>query len=258
MDIKKRLLNHPFNKHIKYLEEPHEYWYYPSGDFRKKKESVQFDGITGWIGSFTDKFDADKQARLSNKNPNSKWYDMGEEEIKKAWKKKGNDTRDKGTAIHKAIETVVNTGEYDEDMSFYIDNFWEAMDKAGIEPFVSEFVIYDKDIKRATPIDVVGVKDNKLIPIDIKSFEKGMEFMPYGEKRFNYPLDELYASKYEKVCLQVSIAQKWLSEQYELPVGEGYVLLLNDNDCDLMPTFNYISEIEKMYDFTEPKPPWKE
>lgn len=130
-------------------------------------------------------------------------------------------------------------GLYDEEYSGYIDAFWNIVDELEVEPFVSEFVVYDEDIERATPIDVCGTRNGLVIPLDIKTFKDGMQFTPYGGAHFKYPLDNLYDTKYEKVSLQVSIAQKWLREKYDVPVGQGYVIVLNETTREAIPTLDY-------------------
>lgn len=75
----KQLLDHPRNKRIVYDEDAHTYEYFP--DLRKK-EGIKYNGVTGWIGSFsTKKFNAKKQAKSSNNNPNSQYYNWGEQAI---------------------------------------------------------------------------------------------------------------------------------------------------------------------------------
>lgn len=251
MDIQKQLLDHDRNKYIKFDEEAHKYWYYPSGDFRKSSEAVEFDGITSWIAQYSQKFDAVTQSKSSAKNPNSKWYGMEPEEIREAWKEKGKESRDYGDQIHKSIENVVNEGIYDENMSFYIDSFLEEMERIGVEPFAAEHVIYDEDIKKATPIDLSGTKKKEFVPMDIKTFKDGMEFFPYKGKNMLAPLSELYDSKYTKVCLQVSIERLFLLKKYNLESQRGYVILLNDDGCRAIPLLDYTDRVKKMYEWLD-------
>jgi hypothetical protein len=240
----KKLLNHKRNKRIVFDEDSHTYTYF---DDLRKKESERFQGITSWIGSFSSsKFDPIKQAKSSNNNPNSPYYNWGEQTILDHW----DETRDEGSRIHKAIENSVNLGEVDPQYDMYITKFWEIMDELEIKPFVSEFVVYDEDIKRATPIDVCGVRNGLVIPIDVKTFKDGMQYLPYGGKHLIYPLDNLYESKYEKVSLQVSIAKKWLEEKYNVQCGQGYVVVLNEDTQEAIPTIDYSQTyVNKMYDY---------
>lgn len=254
-DIKNHLLNHENHRRIKFYEDEHRYEFFP--DLRKS-EGIEFDGVTSWISSFSKKkFKPKKVAKAVNDNPNSEYYEMGVDNIIQTW----NDRRDKGSAIHKSIEDVVNTGVYDDKMSFYIDRFWEQMDSHGIEPFVSEMVVYDKEIGRATPIDLCGVRKDKLVVMDIKTFRKGMEYMPYGGATFKHPLGDLYDSKYEKVSLQTSIAKKWLIDHYDVPedaFDEMYVVMLNDDGCEVIPVMDYHNNyVPLMYEYTKTEtPPW--
>lgn len=253
-DVKKYLLEHKRNKRIKFYEDEHRYEFFP--DLRKS-EGVKFEGITSWIGSFSKKkFKPKKVAKSCNNNPRSEYYQLGEETILQMW----TDRRDHGSAIHKAVEDSVNLGVYDEEMSAYIDGFWRVMDEEGIEPFASEFVIYDEDIKRSTPIDVCGTRKGKLVLVDIKSFEKGMQFSPYNGETLKHPLGDLFDSKFERVSLQLSIEKKWLIDKYGLTkddFGGMYVNVLNDYGSELFPVIDYHDDyVEKMYKYST-TPPWE-
>lgn len=246
-DISEYLLNHKRHKRIKFDEDEHKYTYFP--DLRKS-EGVEYKGITSWVSSFSKvPFIPKEVAEKCNKNPNSKYYDLGVDAILQQW----TDKRDKGDAIHKCIEDVVNHAVYDETMSFYIDRFFEEIDKYNIKPFVSEMVVYDEDIERATPIDLLGTRNGKITLCDLKTFEDGMEFYPYGGKTFKHPLGKLFDSKFEKVSLQLSIEKKWLKDKYSIKeeqFDEMYVMVLNDNGAELLPVMDYHNNfVEKMYEF---------
>ncbi|HSH50648.1 MAG TPA: hypothetical protein VK982_02895 [Bacteroidales bacterium] len=249
-DLKKRLLNHERNKHIVYDPEPHTYTYFPSGDKRKTTEAIKFNGITSWFGKYASPFDADAIAKSCNKNPNSEYYQMGEDAIKEQW----NQQRIKGDNIHKVIEDSINLdGVYDEEYGFYIDQFWDVMFDNNLKPFVSEFVVYDEDIERATPIDVLATnEDGQVVPIDIKTYRKDLTYTGYNGKKMKHPLGGIYESKYSSVCLQISIERKWLLSKYgfkENELHDGYVAVLNDNGCKLIPTLDYINFVDLMYEY---------
>lgn len=245
--LKKKLLEHPRNRRIKFYEDEHRYEYFP--DLRKN-EGVKFNGITGWFGQYCSKFDADKVAESCNKNPNSEYYQMGEDAIKQVW----NERRIEGSNIHKAIENVVNyDGLYDEEYGNYIDAFFDVMDKHGIEPIVCEHVIYDEDVERATPIDVVGMRDGKIVPLDVKTYEKGMQFVPYGNKTMLHPLGELKETKYLKTCLQIMIERKFLLKHYgfkENEIEDGMILLMNEEvGCKAFPVLDVMDYVDKLYQY---------
>lgn len=253
MDLEKQLFEHPRHEKIKFEEEGHTYLYFPDGDFRKTKSAIEFSGHTKWINKYRELFDAEKQAKLSNKNPNSDWYGMGEEEILRQWKKKGDESREYGNQIDRVITECVNLGVYDEEMAGYIDQFWKTMDENNLKPIVAQLVIYDEDKNLASAVDVCAQRKDsgKLVIIDIKSFKEGMEYYPYKGKTFNYPLSEVYDSKYEKACLQISLYKYWFENKYEIEVDEDglYIYLLNENQSELIPVIDYTDKIEKLYDW---------
>lgn len=252
MNLEKRLKTHHRNQHIKYVGgDKHEYWFYPSGDFRKTSEAVEYDGVTSLIKQFSQPFDKDKIAASCNKNPNSEWYDMGEEAIKEAWAEKGRKSREKGNRIHKAVEDFVNDGVIDEDMSSYVYKFDEEMQKNNLEPLLSEFLVYDKTLQRASMIDDICERSGKAVIVDIKTYSKGMEFSSYGGQKMLPPLDHLPDSKFVRTSLQVSIYRDWLQKKYHTEVSDvNYVLLLNDEECRLIPTLPLKDEIQTLYEWS--------
>lgn len=241
------LLKHPRNKHIQFLEDVHEYYFYPSGDKRKKNEAIQFDGITGWIKEFSRPFDAKKQAKLSAKNPRSEWYGMSQKDILKAWSDKGDVTRERGNRIHKVVETVVNTGE-DTD-SEIVDDFFRVMDEIGIEPVTAEFVVYNEKLQRATPIDLIGARSDIVVPLDIKTYQDGMQWTGYGNASMNYPLSDLPDSKYIHTSLQLSIERVWLEQLYEQVCQEGYILLYTDH-FEAIPSLFLPDQVQQMEEWS--------
>jgi len=241
-----RLLEHERNKYISYDPEAHRYTYKPNNKI--------FRGITGWIDSFSkEPFIASEVAERVIKNPNGEYYGWAVEDVIAFW----NNLKEYGDDIHLSIENVVNYGEYPEHETFqgHVDSFYKIMDDNHIEPIVSEFVVYNEDLERATPIDIVGVRDDKLIIVDIKTFRKGMEFLSYQNRTFKYPLGDLYESKYEKVSLQTSIPKRWLIDKYgfkESDFGVAYTLVINDDTTELIETMDYSDDyVPLMYDYND-------
>lgn len=250
----KDILEHKKHKRIKFDPILHEYEFFP--DLRKS-EGVEFQGITSLIKSFEPYKDWDKIAKGSSMNPRSEWYGMEVKDIRKAWSDKGKDSADAGSAIHKAIEDSVVHGVYDDDYAPYIDAFWETMDAHDIKPITAELVLYDESIKRASPIDIVGLRDSQMIIIDTKTFADGMTWTGYKGETFNAPLNHLQTSKYNKTCLQGSVYKKW-SLDYGWDVGETYCFLINDDGYELIPLLYMEDEVLKMYEYSETeKAPWE-
>lgn len=245
------IINHQRHKHIQFDPELHEYYFYPSGDKRKKSEAIQFDGITGWIASFAPEFDAVGQAKKSAKNPYSEWYGMTPEEILSAWRQKGEDSIERGNYIHKIIEDLVEDGVAKDEHKEIVDDFYRVMDEAGLEPIASELVLYNEEIHRATPVDLVcKVKETgKAVIVDCKTFEKGMEWVGYGGETFNHPLSHLSHSKYMKVTLQCSITQNWGERFYDTEFHpHGYCLLYTDH-FEMIPTLYLPREVQIMEEY---------
>src|SRR5690625_495894 len=242
------ILEHPRNKHIVYDPVPHTYHYYPSGDKRRTKEAIQFDGITGWISSFAPAFNKEAQAQKSSKNPYSDWYGMTTDEIIEAWNEKGRVSREFGDYIHKVIEDYVNDGVAEDDDMHIIEDFNNVMDANGMTPIRSEFTVFNEDVKRASPIDILVEKDDKPTLVDVKTFQDGMQWVGYRDEMFNYPLAHLPHSQHIKTSLQLSITQNWLErpELYDVPCNDhGYILLYTDH-FELIPALYLPNEVATM------------
>lgn len=247
------ILNHTRNKRIKFDESSHTYEFFP--DLRKS-EGEEFFGVTSWIKQFEPHKDWKGIAFGSSKNPRSEWYGMEVDDILNAWKEKGNESREVGNNIHKAIEDCINLGVYNEEYAPFIDAFWETMDANEIKPVVSELVLYDESIKRSSPLDIVGTKDGQVVIVDTKTFAKGMEWQGYNGECFEYPLNHLQTSKYNKTCLQTSVYKYWGETLYGWDMGQTYVFLINEEGYELIPTLYLEDEVKQMYEYTK-KTPWE-
>lgn len=244
MDLKERILLHPRNEFIEFDEAKHTYTYKPKGSKRGKR----FKGVTSWMDEYLPPFNAVKVATQCSKNPRSEYYQMEVQAILDLWKSKTT----AGTEGHKAIEESINDGLYPEDhTAMYVDEMYRLLDEAGLTPIVAEWVIYDEELGRASAIDILCGKEGKIVIVDAKFFEKGMEFSAYKGKTFNYPLDMIGASKYDKVSVQADIYREILERNYpDVPLSdERYVLLYTNEGAELMPLLDYSEEINNFFNF---------
>ena len=102
---------HPRDKKIEFDEKEHKYFV----DGRDMDLSV-----TGFVQKFFDKFDANKIIEkyydMWQCKESSKYFGMEKEEIKDMWDYEGKISRDKGTAMHLAIENFYNGEEFDQSI----------------------------------------------------------------------------------------------------------------------------------------------
>lgn len=75
---------------------------------------------------------------------------------------------DYGTGVHAAIEKWVKTGEIEEQYRYEVKSFIDLITKERIEMLRAEYIVSDLK-KYASPIDIVGRKDGKVVLLDIKT-----------------------------------------------------------------------------------------
>jgi hypothetical protein len=222
------ILSHPRNKDISYYPLSHTYWY----QMEKK-----FDGITGWIKSYCQPFDKDNIAfAVAKRDGKTK------QEVLAEW----DETRDLAAAygnyVHDTIEAWVNNEKLNKDQKRYVAAVKKLLKKEGLTVVASEFVVYDEDIERASPIDLLCVnKSGNLVVVDMKTFEKGVQWEGYKDQRMLYPLYSVPDSNYYHTSIQTGWYIRTLNEKYGVEVEPvGYILYLRDTQdglvSDLIPT----------------------
>lgn len=222
------ILKHPRNKHISFDKEKHTYSY----------KGEKFNGVTKWIGSYCKPFDREGMSKVMA-------YKEGktQEEILQLW----SDLNEYGNEVHDIIEDWINLGT-DSDRE-ELTNTKIALEELELEPIKGEFVIYDEDIKRASPIDILAKNsDGKLVIVDTKTMFKPIRYFGYKNARMKPPLHHLPDSAYYKYCLQTNIYRKWLVEKYKADVADtSYILHIHQNMCDVVPCLTLEKEVGLMY-----------
>lgn len=232
------MLNHELRRNIKYLPEPHEYWYYPSGDFRKTSEAEQWQGITSIIGRYKNPFDRDGISKgVAYRDGRT------QEDVLAEWEEKRTTAVDYGNGVHDALENLIEDGEFDENYSTELNNVISLLDEFNLTPVCAEYVIYDEELKRASPIDLVCINDNdEIVSIDYKTPAKGIEFEGFKNQTMLAPMDKYQDSNYYHYSLQCNIYQDF-GYRWDINVSEeAYILYVRDDQADLIPTINLQKE----------------
>lgn len=224
----KKLLNHKLNKDISFDKDRHVYSY--KGEI--------FDGITKWISSYCQPFDQKRMAKTVA-------YKEGKtvQEVLDLWKS----LNEYGNEVHDIIEYYINDNKPSDRVE--LELFKQCCKEIGIKPIAGEFVIYDTNIKKASPIDIVGLKNGKIVVVDLKTMFKPIRFSAYKNAKMIYPLNSLPDSAYYKYCLQTSMYQRWLSEIYKVPVDDtAYIFHIHEDTYDIIPCINLNKQIDLMYE----------
>lgn len=222
----KKLLEHPLKQHIKFDPVKHQYWYYPSGDFRKTKEVEQWKGITSLIGEYKQPFDRDGISKgVAFRDGKT------QKEVLAEWDIKRDDAIDYGNALHEALDQLVNDGVYSAPWTNELDAMIQTWDMLGLRPVCGEYVIYDKDLKRSSPIDIILLNQkDQLVFGDYKTPAKGIEFEGYKGNTMLHPFHKHQDSNYNHYSLQLEI-YKDFGRRWDLDVAEeSFIFYIRDGE----------------------------
>ena len=224
---------HPRDLRISFEEETHLY------TIDGQREG--WTSCTGFIHSFFEHFDPDAViAKMmgSRKWPQSKYYGMKAEEIKKQWSDSGNEASAAGTRMHLDIERYNNA----DPVGNLADDQWEAnpgpewdyfleydrrwRQRHGFVPFRTEWLVFKEDIKLAGSIDMVYKKPDGTLAIYDWKRAKDMKFENSYQSGLP-PLDHLPDTNYWHYSLQLNIYRRILEELYDVVVSELALVVLH-------------------------------
>jgi hypothetical protein len=195
--------------------------YYISFDEASHKytvEGVNLQSVTNVVENCFPKFDAQLHAKTTAAKTG-----MTEEEVIAMWERKGKESRELGTAMHQKIESYYQGKHPYEDDAFRL--FKIFADKVKLEPFRTEWAVYDTDYNIAGTIDFVDYQDGKYTIYDWKRSDKiianGMpvKVSKYQEKGL-YPLEHLENCAYYHYALQLSLYKFILEKNYDIKVSD--------------------------------------
>ena len=219
--------------------------------------------MTKFLHCFFSEFDADKviaNMKKSPKWPESKYFGMEDEAIKKQWKDNGAVASKAGTATHLAIEDYLNstvgnsivlpepsisgTPEWS-----YFQQFWAKM-SPDLEPYRLEWPVWIAEFKLAGSIDAVFRRksDGAFFIYDWKRSKK-IE----TENRFETclaPVDHLPNSNYWHYTLQLNTYRYILERHYGMVIKDMFLIILHpNNETYLKRRLNRMdAEVEAMMD----------
>lgn len=235
------IINHPRNLSIKFDKDKHKYWYADNPlEFNK-----EFKGVTSLIGDYKNPFERDRMSKYVAMRDG-----ITQQEVLDMW----NETRDTaieyGNLIHDSIELMDETGELNPECETELANYAKECSLYNLESVISEWVVYDEDIERASAIDKLFYRkdDKKYVIADFKTPEKGIQYSGYKDQRMLYPLRNLPDSSYWHYSLQLSVYRRWLKEKYYVDVAEdSYLIYIRDNVCEFILAANLDDEIHALY-----------
>ena len=195
--------------------------YYISFDEASHKYTVggvNLQSVTNIVENSFPKFDAQLHAKTTAAK-----MGMTEKEVIAMWERKGIESRELGTTMHQKIESYYQGKDSREDDAFRL--FKMFTDKVRLEPYRTEWAVYDTEYNIAGTIDFVDYQDGKYTIYDWKRSDKiianGMpvKVSKYQEKGL-YPLEHLENCAYYHYALQLSLYKFILEKNYDIKVSD--------------------------------------
>ena len=195
--------------------------YYISFDEASHKYTVggvNLQSVTNIVENCFPKFDAQLHAKTTAAK-----MGMTEEEVIAMWEQKGRESRELGTAMHQKIESYYQGKRPYEDDVFRL--FKMFAEKVKLEPYRTEWAVYDTDYNIAGTIDFVDYQNGEYTIYDWKRSDKvianGMpvKVSKYQEKGL-YPLEHLENCAYYHYALQLSLYKFILEKNYDIKVSD--------------------------------------
>lgn len=215
---------HERDNHIKFDEGPH--IYHIDGD-------SSFTSVTTWIHSHFGKFDADKiiSKMMAGKYwKNSKYYGMTREQIKALWKENGRKASEAGTKMHYDIECFYNNMEVNNkstEFEYFLRFYKQYND---LEPYRTEWMIYDKELKLAGSIDMIF--KNKNGSLEIYDWKRCKEIKKENkwQSAKTECIDHLPDSNFWHYSLQLNTYKAILEKRYGVKVNGLYLVCLHPDN----------------------------
>ena len=218
---------HERDSHILFDEGPHIYTIDGDSDYMS---------VTTWNHSHFPHFDADKIITKMFRSRNwtkSKYYGKTREEIKAGWEKNGEEASKAGTKMHYDIECFYNDEdvEIDEDCVEF-DYFMSFENDIGseLEPYRTEWMVWDKELKLAGSIDMIFRNpDGTLLIYDWKRCKEIKKDNRY-QSAITECIDHLPDTNFWHYSLQLNTYKYMLEKNYGEKVVGMYLVCLHPNN----------------------------
>ena len=174
--------------------------------------------VTNIVENCFPKFDAELHAKYTAAK-----MGITPEKVIMMWEQKGKESRELGTAMHKKIENYYKGQDSWEDDSYRL--FKMFAEKVKLEPYRTEWAVYDLDHIIAGTIDFVDYQNGEYTIYDWKRSDKiianGMpvKVSKYQEKGL-YPLEHLENCAYYHYALQLSLYKFILERNYNMKISK--------------------------------------
>jgi hypothetical protein len=230
MDYLKNKHPHERDSHIIFDEEPHIYTIDGDSDYMS---------VTTWNHSHFSEFDADAiidKMMASKKWPESKYFGKTKDEIKQQWEDNGKEASQAGTKMHFDIECFYNNVEVDDIGKNTIEyKYFQAFHndyvvKGGLEPYRTEWMIYDKELRFAGSVDMLYQNPDGTLEIYDWKRSKEIKFDNRWQSGTTKCVNHLPDCNYFHYSLQLNTYKALLEKNYGVKINGMYLVCLHPNN----------------------------
>lgn len=230
------------------------YKFFENGHYYTYKDKQVGISVTKYISQFENEFDSDTLSqKVADKNGISQF------EVLNEWKRKGEYSCLKGTAIHEWLQDNYANREYKFDLSQLEEypEYYKIEDIEHLKQMAIDFIndyknryiligdeilcgIPDFDIASAIDLLFYDTVNNEVVLADIKTNTdlKGWKNTPSYVKKMLQPLEDIKDITFEHYKIQLSIYRYFLEEYAHIPISDNMFIV-------------YLSEKEKSYNIIQ-------
>ena len=230
------------------------YKFFENGHYYTYKDKQVGISVTKYISQFENEFDSDTLSqKVADKNGISQF------EVLNEWKRKGEYSCLKGTAIHEWLQDNYANREYKFDLSQLEEypEYYKIEDIEHLKQMAIDFIndyknryiligdeilcgIPDFDIASAIDLLFYDTVNNEVVLADIKTNTdlKGWKSTPSYVKEMLQPLEDIKDITLEHYKIQLSIYRYFLEEYAHIPISDNMFIV-------------YLSEKEKNYNIIQ-------
>ena len=230
------------------------YKFFENGHYYTYKDKQVGISVTKYISQFENEFDSNTLSqKVADKNGISQF------EVLNEWKRKGEYSCLKGTAIHEWLQDNYANREYKFDLSQLEEypEYYKIEDIEHLKQMAIDFIndyknryiligdeilcgIPDFDIASAIDLLFYDTVNNEVVLADIKTNTdlKGWKSTPSYVKKMLQPLENIKDITFEHYKIQLSIYRYFLEEYAHIPISDNMFIV-------------YLSEKEKNYNIIQ-------
>lgn len=230
------------------------YKFFENGHYYTYKDKQVGISVTKYISQFENEFDSNTLSqKVADKDGISQF------EVLNEWKRKGEYSCLKGTAIHEWLQDKYANREYKFDLSQLEEypEYYKIEDVEHLKQMAIDFIndyknryiligdeilcgIPDFDIASAIDLLFYDTVNNEVVLADIKTNTdlKGWKSTPSYVKKMLQPLENIKDITFEHYKIQLSIYRYFLEEYAHIPISDNMFIV-------------YLSEKEKSYNIIQ-------